>query len=155
MKSQFSLDTRLSLALSLAIVSCLVANVARAESQQPTGTSVTNLSHTIAKLIDLDPSSQDLVTSALNRAIASKEYNIGTVKEEIVKSSTTGVTIAQRKESRPIINGKIQNHQPSPSPMINGTMPAQQPTPIINGRIRNPQSSPSPLINGIMVKPQK
>ncbi len=132
MKTKFSLGTRLSLALSLAIASCLVANVVRAESRQPARTSVDNLSQTIAKLIDLDPSKQDLVTSALNRAIASKENTT-------IQPVTAGTP---SNEQRPIINGKIRNPQSSPSP-------------IINGRIRNPQPSPSPLINGIMVKPQK
>jgi hypothetical protein len=152
MKSQFSLGTRLSLALSLAISSCLVASVASAESQQPTRTSVTNLSQTIAKLIDLDPSNQDLVTSALNRAIAAKESeSIQSVKNYTFLPGILGNTVVQRPVTRPIINGKIQN--PQPSPMINGTMPSQQPSPMINGRMRNPQPSPSPLINGIMVKP--
>jgi hypothetical protein len=137
MKSQLSLGTRLSLALSLAIASCLVATVAKAESQQPARSSVANLSQTIAKLIDLDPSKQDLVTSALNRAIASKE-NV----KPVIQPVTAGVPVAPRNEPRPIINGKIQNPQPNPSP-------------IINGRIRNPQPSPSPLINGIMVAPKR
>jgi hypothetical protein len=135
MKTKFGIGTRLSLALSLAIASCLVANVARAESGQPARISVDNLSQTIAKLIDLDPSKQDLVTSALNRAIASKENTT-------IQPVTAGVPVTPSKEPRPIINDKIQNPQPSPSP-------------IINGRIRNPQPSPSPIVNGIIVKPQR
>ena len=150
MKSQFSLGTRLSLALSLAIASCLVANVARAESGQPTRTSVDNLSQTIAKLIDLDPSKQDLIASALNRAIASKE--IATPKLQPVV--TAGVPVAPHTdEQRWIRNGLIQKPQPEPSPLINGTI--QKPQPIINGRIRNPQPNPSPIINGIIVKPAR
>jgi hypothetical protein len=150
MKTKFSLGTRLSLALSLAIASCLVANVARAESQQPTRTSVENLSQTIAKLIDLDPSKQDLVTSALNRAIASKENTKPTIQPV-----TAGVPVAPDNERQPIINGKIRNPQPSPSPIINGRIrnPQPSPSPLINGIILKPQPSSSPLINGTMVKP--
>jgi hypothetical protein len=153
MKSQFSLGTRLSLALSLAIASCLVANVARAESQQPTRTSVESLSQTIAKLIDLDPAKQDLVTSALNRAIASKENAKPTLQPVV----TAGVPVAPSNEPRSIINGKIRNPDSNPKPVIGGKFekPQPSPSPIINGRIRNPQPSPSPLINGIMVNPQK
>lgn len=153
MKSQLILGTRLSLALSLTIASCLVANVARAESGQPTRTSVENLSQTIAKLIDLDPSKQDLVTSALNRAIASKE-NATPTPQPVV---TAGVPVAPRTEQRWIKNGLIQNPQPNPSPIINGRIrnPEPNPSPIINGKIRNPKPSPSPLINGTMVNPQR
>jgi hypothetical protein len=149
MKSQVSLGTRLSLALSLAIASCLVANVARAESQQPSRTSVENLSQTIAKLIDLDPANQDLVTSALHRAIASKE-NVTPTLQPIV---TAGVPVTDHNEQRWIRNGLIQKPQPESSPLINGKI--QKPQPIINGRIRNPQPNPSPIINGIIVKPQR
>ena len=149
MKSQFSLGTRLSLALSLAIASCLVANVARAESGQPTRTSVDNLSQTIAKLIDLDPAKQDLIASALNRAIASKEIATPTLQPIV----TAGVPVAHHNERRWIKNGLIQKPQPEPSPLINGTI--QKPQPIINGRIRNPQPNPSPIINGIIVKPAR
>jgi hypothetical protein len=147
MKSQLSLGTRLSLALSLAIASCLVANVARAESQQPMRTSVANLSQTIAKLIDLDPSKQDLVTLALNRAIASKV--------NIPQPVTAGVPVASSTEQSPLTNGTVVTSQQKP--IINGRIqnPQPSPSPIINGKIRNPQPSPSPLINGIMVKPQR
>ncbi len=129
MKNRFILSTRLSLALSLAIASCLVANIVKAESGQPTRTSVDNLSQTIAKLIDLDPTNQNLVTSALHRAIASKENSH---KQPV----TAGVPVSSSPEPRPIINGKIRNPQPSPSPIINGII--IKPQPRINGVIVNP-----------------
>jgi hypothetical protein len=154
MKSQFSLGTRLSLALSLAIASCLVANVARAESQQSTRTSVDNLSQTIAKLIDLDPAKQDLIASALNRAIASKEIAPPTPQPVV----TAGVPVAPRTDEQSWTkNGLIQKPQPKLRPIINGRYqnPQPNPSPIINGRIRNPQPNPSPLINGTIAKPQQ
>jgi hypothetical protein len=134
MNSNFTLGTRLSLALSLTIASCLVANVVKAESAHTNRASVTNLSQTIAKLIDLDPTQQDLITSALHRAIASKENS---VRQPV----TAGVPVAST-EPRPIIYGRIRNPQPSPSP-------------IINGKVSNPKPTPSPIINGIIMKPQR
>ncbi len=132
MTTNFRLGTRLALTLSLSIASCLVANVVRAESRQSTRTSVANLSQKIAKLIDLDPSNQDLVISALHRAIASKER----------------ATVAPNGEPRPIINGKVRQPQPSPSPipMIDGMIVKPQPSspPATDGRVRHLQPSPSP-----------
>ncbi len=134
MKSNFTLGTRLWLTLSLTIASCLVANVVRAESARTNRASVDNLSQTISKLIALDPAHQDLVTSALHRAIASKENS--------VRQPVTAGVPAASTEPRPMINGRIRNPQPSPSP-------------IINGKVSNPKPTPSPMINGIIVKPER
>lgn len=65
------------LSLSLAIASILVASSVKAESISPKPT-IGELSQKIAKLIDLEPDRQILITSALNRAIASKETPAGT-----------------------------------------------------------------------------
>ncbi len=131
MTNKFTLGTRLSLALSLAIASCLVANVAKAESQQTARDSVAALGQQIATLIDLDPTIRDLVASALHRAIASKENS------STPNPVTAGVPVAQ-----PIVNGKVANPDPNPRP-------------IKNGIIVKPQPSQSPLINGIIVRPQE
>jgi hypothetical protein len=67
MKNKFTLGTRLSLILSLAIASFLVANVAQAESRQDPQANE-KLSRTITKLVGLGADRQWLVEAALNRA---------------------------------------------------------------------------------------
>jgi transcription elongation GreA/GreB family factor len=68
MKNKFTLGTRLSLILILAIASSFVANVAQAESRQEQQAQA-ELSRTITKLVDLGVNRQWLVEAALNRAI--------------------------------------------------------------------------------------
>ncbi len=67
MKNKFALGTRLSLVLSLAIASSLLANVAQAESRQERQANE-ELSRTITKLVDLGADQQWLVEAALIRA---------------------------------------------------------------------------------------
>jgi hypothetical protein len=67
MNNKFMLGTRLSLILSLAIASSLVANVAQAESRQDPQVNE-ELSRTITKLVDLGADRQWLVEAALGRA---------------------------------------------------------------------------------------
>jgi hypothetical protein len=81
------------LSLSLAIASTLVTSIAKAEATQPTP-NVNELSQKIAKLIDLDPDRQSLITSALNRAIASKDTPTET--DDKIKTTTPQPTIRGR-----------------------------------------------------------
>lgn len=128
MKSRFTLGTRLSLALSLAISSSLVANVVKAESHSPSRATVDALSQNIAKLIDLDPDRQNLVKLAIDRAIASREN--GAEKSEIA-----GDRAIQPPNTRPAIRGKITNPQPINTPNVKK---GQVTTPIISGKIAVP-----------------
>jgi hypothetical protein len=134
MKNRFTLGTRLSLALSLAIASSLVANVVKAESHSTSRATVDALSQNIAKLIDLDPDRQNLVKLAIDRAIASKEN--GADKSEIAGGKTN---------TRPALQDRITNPQPIKTPNIQKD---NVPTPIINGRIANPQPDRSPILVG-------
>lgn len=72
MKNKFTIGTRLSLVLSLAIASFLVATVVNAESNQEQF-SENQLSYTITQLIGLNADQQGLIELALNRAIAAKK----------------------------------------------------------------------------------
>jgi hypothetical protein len=67
MKGKFTIGARLSLVLSLAIASSLVANAAQAESRQERQAKE-ELSQTITKLVGLGADRQWLVVAALNRA---------------------------------------------------------------------------------------
>jgi hypothetical protein len=80
MPSRHLLNPRFYLAFSLAIASTLVTNIVKAESTQ-SKPNIGELSQKIAKLIDLDPDRQSLITSALNRAIASKETSTETAEK--------------------------------------------------------------------------
>lgn len=72
MKNKFTIGTRLSLVLSLAIASSLVATVVKAESNQDQF-SENQLSYTITQLIGLNADQRGLIELALNRAIAAKK----------------------------------------------------------------------------------
>lgn len=98
---------RFSLVFSLAIASTLVTSVAQAESSQP-NLDVGELSQNIAKLIDLDPDGQNLITSALNRAIASKETSTET--SEKVKTNI----------SLPIVRGRYIKQISNPQSSVLG-----------------------------------
>jgi hypothetical protein len=105
MKNKFVIGTRLSLTLSLAISSSLVANVVRAESHHPNQFAVDELSQTIAKLIDLDPDRHSLINSALNRALASKETSSD------IDTNTTGAIVTG--DDNRTENSKPRKFEPS------------------------------------------
>jgi hypothetical protein len=71
MKGKFTIGARLSLVLSLAIASSLVANAAQAESRQERQAKE-ELSQTITELVGLGADRQWLVAAALNRATAAQ-----------------------------------------------------------------------------------
>jgi hypothetical protein len=100
MKNKFMIGTRLSLALSLAIASSLVATVVKAESNQEQF-SENQLSYTITQLIGLNANQQGLVELALNRAIAAKKDS----------SNTPSVTAGDIVLSQPI-RGRIKKSTP-------------------------------------------
>ncbi len=101
------LSTRLYLSLSLAIASCLIANVVKAESQAVDRASVAALSQQIATILDLDLDRQIFLRSALQRAIAAKETT---------PSAPADIAGGKTLQPRPIIRGKIVKPQPNPSP---------------------------------------
>jgi hypothetical protein len=105
MKNKFVIGTRLSLTLSLAISSSLVANVVRAESHHPNQFAVDELSQTIAKLIDLDPDRHSLINSALNRALASKETSSD------IDTNTTGAIVTGNPNDSDSVN-RTENSKP-------------------------------------------
>jgi hypothetical protein len=72
MKSKFTIGARLSLVLSLAIASFLVANGAQAESG-PEQQAKKDLSRTITELVELGADRQWLVEAALNRATTTQD----------------------------------------------------------------------------------
>jgi hypothetical protein len=101
MKNQFTIGTRLSLVLSLAIASSLVATVVKAESPQDQF-SENQLSYTISQLINLSADQQGLIEIALNRAIAARQAPANT-------SVTTTGAIAPAQRT---IRGRIQKSVP-------------------------------------------
>jgi hypothetical protein len=98
MRNRSFIHPHFYLSLSLAIASIFVANSVQAESTPPTPT-IGELSQKIAKLIDLEPDRQILITSALNRAIASKETPTGTTDK--IKT-TIQIPIVRGRYIRPI-----------------------------------------------------
>ena len=128
----YPFSPRLLLALNLAIASALVATVVKAESshQHPSDNSVTARSQAIANLIDLTLDRQNLLKSALNRAIAAKEHCGGDAE------------LAGRKPLQPkSCKVPVDNSNPQPSPIVNPTpsldsdKPSHQPSRII-GQLR-------------------
>ena len=114
MNSQFNLGTRLSLALSLAISSFLVANAAQATTHTNSA-SIDQLNQTISTLMDLDPIRQDLLKSALNRAIASRAMNtVGTVVSPNQQQSEDGMYIRKPRQipEKPVLSGEIRGKVP-------------------------------------------
>ena len=102
--------------------------------------SITNLSQTIATLIDFEDRS--LVEQAINRAlIAQNDRNPRSTDSANPNNIPAGGISADPSKVKPIISGKV----------------AQPSRPFINGRIQNPQtdpsSNPTPIINGIIVNP--
>ncbi len=100
---------------------------------------ITDLSQTIANLIDIDDRS--LVEMAINRALLaqadSKSRQLIPAGGEPVSHTNT--------DRQPIINGRIANPRTRPQ------------RPMINGIIKNPEVQPvdKPLINGLIVKPER
>jgi hypothetical protein len=73
--------------------------------------SINELSRTISELIDLDLDQQNLIASAVDRAISAKDITGG-----------RGFRPRHPRYPTPIINGKVAY-----PPLINGTMPSPQP----------------------------
>ncbi len=122
----------------------LGGNSALAATTSPTATNqnISNLSHTISTLVDLEQDSHSLVESAINRALLAK-----------TPANTEGSAPGQ-----PIVNGIIANpHPQTPPPFINGRIANPHPQtllPFINGRIANPHpQTPPPIINGVIGNP--
>jgi hypothetical protein len=112
-------------------------------SSTATSQNISNLSHKISTLVDLDQDSHSLVEFAINRALLAK-----------TPASAGGHTPGQ-----PFINGKIANPNPhTPPPLINGVIANPNPhtaPPLINGVVianPDPHTSP-PLINGVIANP--
>jgi hypothetical protein len=101
MKNKFTLGTRLSLVLSLAIASSLVANVAQAESRQERQAKG-SLSRTITELVDLGADRQWLVEAALNRATTAQggRQNNVTVDPAVGRGFVTAGVPAVRSQQR-------------------------------------------------------
>jgi hypothetical protein len=122
---------------------------ANSASATPVNQSVSNLSHTISSLVDLDADAQSLVELAINRALLAKNVKDNDKDLRIGQQIING-RIANPNHG-PIINGKIVN--PNHKPTINGQI--ANPEPIINGRVANPRPKPPVLINGIIYNPNQ
>jgi hypothetical protein len=112
---------------------------------------ITNLSQTISKSIDLGGDYQNLLESAISRALLAKgEPANSSVQPNIAVGEPNGPIVNGIivKPDRPIINGRYVNPK---GPIINGRI--ENPNgPIINGKIANPKG---PIINGIIVNPNR
>jgi hypothetical protein len=137
----------------------LGGNSAFAATIPPTATNqnISNLSHTISTLVDLDLDYHGLVESAINRALLAKTPtgNGGYAPGQPIVNGTIA-----NPNSPPFINGRIENpHTQTPPPFINGRIAnpyPQTPPPLINGVIANPNpQTPPPLINGTIAVPEK
>jgi hypothetical protein len=114
MQHNSHLSARLYLTLSLAIASSLVTRISPAAATEIDRSEVTKLSQTIANLIDLDVDRQNLITLAINRAIASKETS------PVPHPVLAGVPAPPKVETPPVIRGRMPKPQPSPTPDVDG-----------------------------------
>lgn len=135
MKTKFFLTLLALNGLLLGANSVSATTVSTATSAQ----NITNLSQTIANLIDV--TDRGLVEVAINRALLAQGSS-----DNKKPNPAGGMPIRQPNIDRqPIINGRIANPNTRPQ------------RPIINGIIKNPEVQPvdRPLINGVIVKPEE
>lgn len=135
MKTKFLLTLLTLTGLLLGTSSTFAATGSSTENSQK----IANLSQDISKSIDLNGDYQNLIESAINRALLAKGEKVNHPEQP---------SIAVGEPNGPIINGKVANPH---SPIINGKV-ANPNGPIINGRTSNPRG---PIINGIIINPNR
>jgi hypothetical protein len=141
MKTKFLLALLTLTGLLLGTNSAFAATGVSTENSQQ----ITNLSQTIAKSIDLGGDYDNLIESAINRALLAKGETNSIAVGEPNGPIVNGIVV---KPTRPIINGRYVNPK---GPIINGRIDPNGP--IINGKITNPNKGP--IINGIIVNPNR